>query len=106
MPRVIAILLLLPSVAMATCQIEDILLTIRPKAEWILRGTSYSGLQWLDKVQAKPTSTEVSNAISACRDSEIQERQDRDQAKIDLNTTSKTDAERINAIIKYLGLDK
>lgn len=30
----------------------------------------------------------------------------RQQAKIDLNTSSKTDTERINAIIKYLGLDR
>ena len=28
-----------------------------------------------------------------------------EQAKIDLNNRSKTDAERINAIIKYFGLD-
>jgi beta-lactam-binding protein with PASTA domain len=30
----------------------------------------------------------------------------KDQAKIDLNTKSKTDAQRIDAIIKYLDLDK
>ena len=30
----------------------------------------------------------------------------KEQAKIDLNNAAKTDAERINAIIKYLDLDK
>ena len=30
-----------------------------PGAEWTLNGDLYSGLEWLDKIQAKPTEGEV-----------------------------------------------
>ena len=37
----------------------------KPGAEWVLRGTQYSGLEWLDSVQTKPTETEVTNKVTA-----------------------------------------
>ena len=39
--------------------------SLKPGAQWILRGTEYSGLEWLDSGQTKPTETEVTNKITA-----------------------------------------
>ena len=38
---------------------------LKPGAEWVLRGEEYSGLEWLDSSQTKPTETEVTNKITA-----------------------------------------
>ena len=38
--------------------------SLKPEAEWILRGEDYSGLEWLDSSQTKPTETEVNSKIS------------------------------------------
>ena len=37
--------------------------SLKPGAEWVLRGTDYSGLEWLDSGQTKPTETELTNKI-------------------------------------------
>ena len=37
---------------------------LRPGANWILRGDDYSGLEWLDSSQTKPTETEINSKIS------------------------------------------
>ena len=44
--------------------ISDVILILKPGAEWILRGEDYSGLEWLDISQTKPTETEVNSKIS------------------------------------------
>lgn len=44
--------------------LEDILQTIRPGAQWNLRGSSYDAIEWLDTVQAKPTQIEVNAALA------------------------------------------
>ena len=41
------------------------ILQLKPGAEWVFRGTEYSGLEWVDSSQTKPTETEVSNKISS-----------------------------------------
>jgi len=38
---------------------------LKPGAQWVLRGTEYSGLEWLDSGQTKPTETEVNSKISS-----------------------------------------
>ena len=38
--------------------ISDALQSLKPGAEWVLRGTEYSGLEWLDSGQ-QPTEQEV-----------------------------------------------
>ena len=38
---------------------------LKPGAEWVLRGTEYSGLEWLDSSQTKPTETEINSKISS-----------------------------------------
>lgn len=38
--------------------ITDALMSLKPGAQWVLRGTEYSGLEWLDSGQ-QPTEQEV-----------------------------------------------
>ena len=45
--------------------ITSALLTLKPGAEWTLRGSDYSGLEWLDSSQTKPTETEVNSKIAS-----------------------------------------
>ena len=44
--------------------IPTALQSLKPGAEWVLRGEDYSGLEWLDSKQTKPTETEVNSKIS------------------------------------------
>ena len=44
--------------------IASALLKLKPGAEWTLRGSDYSGLEWLDSSQTTPTETEVNSKIS------------------------------------------
>lgn len=36
---------------------------LRPKAEWVLRGDTYEGLEWLDESYAKPTEQEIESQL-------------------------------------------
>ena len=45
--------------------ITSALQALKPAAQWTLRGEDYSGLEWLDSSQTKPTETEVNSKISA-----------------------------------------
>ena len=45
--------------------IPSALTELKPGAEWVLRGTQYSGLEWVDSSQTKTKETEVSNKISS-----------------------------------------
>ena len=38
--------------------------SLKPGAQWVLRGNDYSGLEWLDSSQTKPTETEINSKIS------------------------------------------
>ena len=44
--------------------IASALQELKPGAEWVLRGNEYSGLEWIDSSQTKPTETEISSKIS------------------------------------------
>ena len=37
---------------------------LKPKAQWTLAGDSYANLEWLDKIQTKPTDQEVEEKIA------------------------------------------
>ena len=37
---------------------------LKPGAQWTLRGSNYSGLEWQDESQTKPTETEIYSKIS------------------------------------------
>ena len=45
--------------------IPSALQELKPGAQWVLRGNDYSGLEWIDSSQTKPTETEVTNKIAA-----------------------------------------
>ena len=45
--------------------IADAIQALKPGAQWTLRGSDYSGLEWLDSSQTKPTETEVTNKVTA-----------------------------------------
>ena len=45
--------------------ITSALIALKPGAQWVLRGTDYSGLEWMDSGQTKPTETEVNSKISS-----------------------------------------
>ena len=36
---------------------------LKPKAQWTLAGDSYANLEWLDKIQTKPTEDEVNAKV-------------------------------------------
>ena len=44
--------------------IVSALLALKPGAEWTARGDNYSGLEWLDKSQTKPTDQEIEEKIA------------------------------------------
>jgi len=45
--------------------ISSALIALKPGAEWTVRGSDYSGLEWLDSSQTKPTETEINSKISS-----------------------------------------
>ena len=45
--------------------IPHALQSLKPGAEWVLRGDDYSGLEWLDSKQTQPTETEINSKISS-----------------------------------------
>ncbi len=44
--------------------IPTALKTLTPGAEWIVYGKEYSGIEWLDKTQTKPTELEIEQKIA------------------------------------------
>ena len=48
----------------------DALSRLRSGAEWIAHGDDYSGIEWLDSGQTKPTETEINNKISELNSAE------------------------------------
>ena len=72
--------------------IADALTALKPGAEWTLRGEDYSGLEWLDNSQTKPTETEVNSKISELDNAEamrlLREERDIRIAKTDWRASS------------------
>ena len=50
--------------------IPEALQVLKPGAQWSLSGSDYTGLEWLDSSQTKPTETEVNSKISALDNAE------------------------------------
>ena len=65
---------------------------LKPGAQWTLRGEDYSGLEWLDSSQTKPTETEVNSKISELDNAEsmrlLREERDKRIAKTDWRASS------------------
>ena len=72
--------------------IPTALTSLKPGAEWTLRGSDYSGLEWLDSGQTKPTETEINSKISSLDSAEairlLREERDRRIAKTDWRASS------------------
>lgn len=95
------ILLLLPSICLGDCRIQEALVALRPGAIWNLRGETYAGIEWVDKIQAKPTQIEVTTAIAACIKKESDDKAAIISAKAIIADASKTDKERLDALAIY-----
>ncbi len=50
--------------------IPTALKTLTPGAEWIVYGEEYSGIEWLDKTQTKPTEEEINTKIAELKTAE------------------------------------
>ena len=50
--------------------ITDAIKSLKPNAGWVLSGTSYSGLDWKDETQTKPTESEVNAEITRLTNAE------------------------------------
>ena len=72
--------------------IPSALQKLKPGAEWILRGADYSGLEWVDSSQTKPTETEVNSKIAELDNAEpmrlLREERDKRIAKTDWRASS------------------
>ena len=53
--------------------ITHALQSLKPGAQWVLRGEDYTGLEWLDSSQTKPTETQVNSKISELDNAEAME---------------------------------
>lgn len=83
------------------CSVSTALLSLRPGAEWNLRGTT---IEWLDKVQRQPTQAEIDLAILNCQSAEAVLDTQKKQAILDSKDVKMSPDERINALIKALAL--
>ena len=72
--------------------IPSALQALKPGAEWTLRGTEYSGLEWLDSSQTKPTETEINSKIATLDSAEamklLREERDKRIARTDWRASS------------------
>ena len=66
--------------------------SLKPRAQWNLRGDDISGLEWLDSSQTKPTETEIYSKISELDNAEpmrlLREERDKRIAKTDWRASS------------------
>ena len=73
-------------------EITDEIKSLKPNASWILTGTSYSGLDWTDKSQTKPTESEVNTEVT------------RLQAEYDNNVYQRNRANEYPSVVDQLDL--
>lgn len=45
-------------------KISNALESLRPNSQWVLRGNEYTGLEWLDTLQSKPTESEINAEVA------------------------------------------
>ena len=60
--------------------IPTALQNLNPGAEWVLNGTTYAGLNWLDKSQTKPTESEVNTEVTRLETQYTNNKYQRDRA--------------------------
>ena len=76
---------------MSNIRITDALQALRPNSEYSVAGNVYSGIDWLDESQTKPTEGEVKNKIDELEAAEparlVREKRDRLLAESDWTQT-------------------
>ena len=80
--------------------ITEALISLKPEAEWAVRGGNYSDIVWLDKSQTKPTEGEVNNKIAELEAAEParQVREIRDRLLAESDWTQSRDVVLLNDI--------
>ena len=80
--------------------IVEALIALKPKAQFILRGDTYAGLEWLDETQTKPTEEEINAKISELEVAEParQVREIRDRLLAESDWTQNRDVVLLNDI--------
>lgn len=91
-------------ILLAGCAIEDQINLIRPGATYIIHAGNYEGIEWTDKSQTKPTPLEIDQAASDCQVLISQKASVKDQAVLDAKNKGKPTDERLDALIKAIGL--
>lgn len=55
--------------------------SLKPGAQWVMRGSEYSGLEWLDSTQTKPTEVELTAEVVRLDAEYIANKYQRDRAE-------------------------
>lgn len=61
--------------------IVNAIVSLRPNAQWNLNGDEYSGLEWLDQNQTKPTEEELQVELTRLREEYDTKEYQRNRAK-------------------------
>ena len=78
--------------------IVEALIALKPKAQFILRGDTYAGLEWLDETQIMPTEDEINAKIAELKAAEParQVREIRDRLLAESDWTQNRDVVLLN----------
>lgn len=85
------------------CTIVEAISTLRPGAQWNLRGSTLAGLEWLD-ASKPPTQADIDQTIADCQAQDSLKKSQKDQAVIDAKNPAKTADQRLDALIKAIDL--
>ena len=102
--KTLFVILLFTQNVYADCDGTDVLQIIRPKAQWIWKGTDYSGLEWVDKVQSKPTLSEIQSAITNCQANVILSKQKIANDIFNINVSTNTIQTKFQSLIDLMKL--
>ena len=80
--------------------ITEALISLKPEAEWVVRGGNYSDIEWLDKTETKPTEDEINTKIAELEAAEParQVREIRDSLLAESDWTQSRDVVLLNDI--------
>ena len=78
--------------------ITEALISLKPEAEWVVRGGNYSDIEWLDKTQTMPTEEEINAKIAELEAAEParQVREIRDRLLAESDWTQSRDVVLLN----------
>lgn len=99
-------LILLATTAYADCNLAQVLKRIRPGTEWYSDGGKYENLVWVSTTTTKPTRTAYMTAKQACEEDQVIRAAEVDKARAIIKDTTRSDSDRLKALILLLDLDK